>query len=93
MQRAFEHVHVLMRDREVNVRLAIAGSIECSFYEMVLHRRAWSLWIVMEEQHSLGQLAVVKTLLEEHILNDFLILSVLYKILNALALILSTSGI
>ena len=53
---------VLMTDSEVNVGLAIAGSIECTFHQMLLHRGARSLGIFVEQQHTFGQLTIVQTL-------------------------------
>ena len=84
-----EHIHVLVGDGEVDIGLAVGCGIECALDEVLLHRRARTFGIVVEQEHALRQLAVVQAFLEEHVLDHLLILSVLDEVVNRLALVLA----
>ena len=75
------------------VGLAVGGSIECTLYQVFLHRRTGTFGILMEQEHTLGQLTVVQALLEEHVGHHLLILSFLDKVLDALSLVLTADGV
>ena len=82
-----EELDVLVAHGEVHVGLAVAGSIERTLHEMLLHRRAGTLGILVEEQHALRQLTVVQAFLVQHVGHHSLVVALSHQLLHALAVI------
>ena len=78
---------MLVRNCEVNVSLTIRACIESCLYQVLLHRSAWTILVVVEQQQSLWQLAIVQALSLEHILSNSLILAISHQSLDVLTLI------
>ena len=88
-----EQFHVLVADGEVYVSLTIRGSIQCSLYQVLLHRGAWTFRIVMEQEQTLGQLTVVQSLGCQHIGRNGLVVTLRLQRLDTLTIILLTDSI
>ena len=82
-----------MAHGEVDIGLVVGGGIERTLDEVLLHRCACALGIVVEKEHALGQLSVVESLLEEHVGHHLLILAFLDEVFDALALVLTANGV
>ena len=78
-----------MADGKVYVGLAVAGGIKGALHEMLLHRRARAFGILMKQQHALWQLAIVESLLAEHVGHHSLVVALSNQFLDALAVVLS----
>ena len=71
----FEEFSVLFAHREMNHRLAVARSIECTLHEVLLQWGARSFWITVEEQQTLGQLTIVQSFAQQQVGHHLLVLS------------------
>ena len=80
---------MLVAHGEVYVGLTVAGSIERTLHEMLLHRRAGAFGILVEKQHALRQLAVVESFLVEHVGHHGLVVALGHEFLDALAVVLT----
>ena len=60
---------------------------------MLLHRCAGSLLILVEQQHALGQLAIVQSFLLQHVGCYCLVVAFGHQFLDSLALVLLADGI
>ena len=60
---------------------------------MLFHRCAGTISVAVEKEQSLRELSVVQSFLEEHVLDDFLVLSVLNEILNGLSFVFAAGGV
>ena len=83
-----EEFEMVVRNREVNVSLTVRASIERCFYEMLLHRSARTILVLMEQQQALRQLTIVQALCLKQVCYDSLILAVLDKVANTFAFVL-----
>ena len=88
-----EQLHVLVRNGEMHVGLTIRGSIERTFNQVFLHRRARTFWIVVEQEQALGQLAIVQAFCLQHVGSNSLEVTFLHQLLDALAIVFLTSCI
>ena len=79
---------VLVRYGEMHVGLTVGSGVERTLHKMLLHRRARTFGIVVEEQHTLGQLSVVESLLAEHIGHHSLVVSCGHEGIYSLAFVL-----
>ena len=71
----FEEFSVLFAYREMNHRLAVARSIECTLHEVLLQWGARSFWITVEEQQTLGKLTIVQSFAQQQVGHHLLVLS------------------
>ena len=78
---------MLVAHGEVHVGLAVAGGIKRTLDEMLLHRRAGSLGILVKEQHALRQLAVVQAFLVQHVGHHSLVVALSHQLLHTLAVV------
>ena len=44
-----EEIHVLVADGKVDMSLAVAGSVQCTFYQMLFHGSAGTFGIFVEQ--------------------------------------------
>ena len=79
---------MLVTHGEVYVCFSVAGSIECALYQMLFHRCAWTLGILVEQQQSLWKLSVVQSLGLQHVGGNGLVFPLCHQSLDALALVL-----
>ena len=84
---------MLVGDREMNMSFAVRGCIECALHEVFFHWSTWSLGILVEEQESFWQLAVVQTFSLQHVGSDGLIVTVCNQLLDTFALVLLAGSI
>ena len=84
---------MLVRHGEVDVGLAVRGGIERSLHQMLLHRRASTLGVVVEQEQALGQLSVVQSLGFQHLGGHGLVVAGSHQLLHALAAVLLAYGI
>ena len=82
-----------MRDGEVNMSLTIACGIEGTFHQMLLHRRASTLRILVEQEQAFWQLAVVQPICLEHVGSDGLVFPFSNEGLDALAFVLLADSV
>ena len=83
---------MVVRNGEMDVGIAVGAGIESSLYEMLLHRSARSVLILMEEEEALGQLTVIEALSLEEVSHDSLIFASLGKVAYATAVVLLALG-
>ena len=88
-----EELHVLVAYGEVDVSLAVGGGVEGALHKVLLHGRARSLWVVVEEQQALWQLSVVESFGLEHVGGHSLVVTLGHESLDVLSLILLAGGI
>ena len=91
-----EQLHVLMGDGEVDVGLAVAGGIEGALDEVLLHRRARTVLVVVEQEQSFRQLTVVQSFGVEHVGDNGLVVAVgdeLHDFLAVVGLALVAEGL
>lgn len=93
LNKGFEQSTVFWRNGEVQVDDTIGCSIECAFDKVFFERCAGSFGIVMEEEQTLGQFAVVESLAFEQVADDGFVFSVCYQRINALSFVLLTGSI
>ena len=78
---------MIVRNGEVNVCLAVAASIERSLYQVLLHRGANLVLILVELEQSLRQLTIVQSLWFEEISHDSLVIALLDEAHDALLIV------
>ena len=88
-----EQLHVLVTDGEVYVSLAIGCSIKGTLYQMLLHRCACTLGILVEQQQALWQLTVVQSLGFQHVGCYSLIVALGHQGLDAFTLVLQANSV
>ena len=88
-----EQFHVLVRNGEMHVGLAISGSIECTFDQVFLHRSTRTLRIVVEQEQALRQLTIVQSFSLQHVGSNSLEVTLLNQRLDALAIVLLANSI
>ena len=59
----------------MNVRVAMAAGIQCSFYQMFFHGCTWRIVIIVEQQQPLGQVAIVESFRLQKVLHHRFILA------------------
>ena len=60
-----EEGQVLVGDGEMEVHHAVAGGVECAFHHVLQGRCARTVFVFMEEEQALGQVAIVHVFEEE----------------------------
>ena len=88
-----EETDVLMTHREVHVGLSVAGCIERTFHQMFFHGGTRTFGILVEQEHSLGQLTVVQAFCLQHRGSNGLVLPIGHQGFHTLALVLQTGGV
>ena len=81
---------MVVRNGEVNVCLAVAACIERSLYQVLLHRSANLILILVELEQSLRQLTIVQSLWLEEISHDSLVIALLDEAHDALLVVYMT---
>ena len=82
-----EEFQMVVGNSEVDIGLAIAACIESGLHQMLLHRSAHLVLILMELEQSLGQLTIVQPLGLQEIGHYGLVVSLLHELLDALLII------
>ena len=81
---------MVVRNREMDVCFIVRRSIKGSLYQMFLHRSAGPIFVIVEKQQSLRQLAVVKAFGRKHIAGNGLVVAFFQKGANVFAFVVAT---